>query len=228
MARSPKKSSRKRSRATGRSAKPMSKAPKGAKTVVFEHCLALPVERVHEVLTSERYLLTLDGMDPAVTAANKVVSARTETFDSGTVQAVVVMHPVPPAPEGGWGSNEARAAAEAEAAKNEVAQVTRVTQLQDDTCTMSAVLPLTNGIGEILSSFEFSAADAAESGGATDIVSDVETEQPYVKVVASLTIAVKISAVRTQFEQAFLARAEDTVVNGLRRIERLAATEETL
>lgn len=216
MVRSHKKSSAK-SRKKLSQKKTLPAAVKGAKTVTFQHRLMLPVEQVYEVLTSERYLLTLEGMDQAAAETSRIVSARTETFDSGTVQAVVVVHPVPAEPEQGWESEEVRRRAEADAARDEVAQVTRVTALRDGGFTMTSVLPLANGLGEVLSSFEFSGADDADS-----VVGAESGEVTVTEVVASLTISVKVSAVRVQFEQAFLAGAEDSVLKGLRRIETLS------
>lgn len=192
-----------------------------ARTVSFDSRLPLPVNRIYEVLTSEKYLLTLDEVAGA--EQSRIVSARREELESGTVQAVVVLHPVPPEPEGGWPDDAARQAAEKDSARREVAQVTRVTPLTSSAdatapslsaTTMTAVLPFPNSVGEVLSSFEF-------TGEEEDVASGKEKNGETV-VKASITVAVKQARMRKAVEDAFSAKAEETVKEGLQRILRLA------
>lgn len=198
-----------------------------AKKKKFTLHSALPIQELHAVLTSERYLLTNEGIENP--GSSRVVDADQSVRDDGTVTARVHMasqvkaagaaeQPEAEAAGGdevGVENNEQPAASEPK--EMHVEQTTTVSPIEEDrkglNFRFATIMPLPGRMGTVFTDMDVRPDDAGTG-------SDVAVE---------MRVDTSIPIIGPKLAKHLLGNSEESVGKGLRRAERLVTfpTDET-
>lgn len=172
-----------------------------AKKKSFTLHSSLPVQELHGILSSERYLLTTEGMENAQNS--RVEASQREIREDGTVAARVHM-------VSGGMTTTGEEGEEASTPEVHAEQTTTVSPISDTKrgpgFRFNTIMALPAGLGTLFTDMEFY-PDAEGTG------SDVQAE---------MRVDTKVPVIGAKFAKSMLAKSEETVGNGLRRAERLA------
>lgn len=198
-----------------------------AKKKKFTLHSALPIQELHAVLTSERYLLTNEGIENP--GNSRVVEAEQSVRDDGTVAARV--HMASQISAGGAAEHPEAAAAGGDEVGVEkdnqppasgpkemhVEQTTTVSPIEEDrkglNFRFATIMPLPGRMGTVFTDMDIRPDDA---GTGSDVTVDVRVDT-------------SIPIVGPKLAKHLLGNSEESVSKGLRRAERLVTfpTDET-
>lgn len=186
-----------------------------AKTKEFSSSVDLPIERVHQIVTSEQYLTTTDEMITESTV--EILHAERQVGDDGEVRAQVTVTSATPQdsdtpteekehqPEGLLNEDPHEPTGDGDSNGLETTQATIVSAPDaDGSFRMISDTPLPNGMGEMSTTFSFVPAGPSET---------------TVNVQAMANV--KIPIVGGKLAKKLLESSEQTVENGLERVRRL-------
>lgn len=167
--------------------------------------IALPLATVHEVVTSERYLLTTDKMvDPGDT---EIVEAQRELLDDGRVWARVVVQSADAASSGANSGDQPRE-------KASTSQVTTVHPVgRGGRFISESDMELPASLGTVNTVFEYLPVLDEESGA--EVAGRTRCEVDF-------SVDIDMPLIGGKLANHLLAKSEETVGNGIARIEALA------
>lgn len=195
-----------------------------AKKKKFTLHSVLPIQELHAVLTSERYLLTNEGIENP--GSSRVVEAEQSVRDDGTVTARVHMASQVKAAEqpeaAAAGGDEVGVENNGQPAASEpkemhVEQTTTVSPIEEDrkglNFRFATIMPLPGRMGTVFTDMDVRPDDAATG-------SDVAVE---------MRVDTSIPIIGQKLAKHLLGNSEESVGKGLRRAERLVTfpTDET-
>lgn len=167
-----------------------------AKSKKLSRSIDLPIARVYEVVSSERYLLTTEEMDKADSL--EIVDAHREVREDGSMTAAVISNYI--LGEG--------------AEKVESVHLSHLSvPAEDGSFELRTELPMPQGMAVVTSDFSFSPAEG--SGDSSEGATSVEVE---------ISVETKLPLLGAKLAKHLLNTADDGVDSGLGRVRRLAAS----
>ena len=186
-----------------------------AKKKTFKRTIALSLAEVHDVLSSEEYLLRVDQPEDGSTV--EMIDSQVDRDEQGRVTAKVEVE-ITPAETAAEGAEAAEQVAEGEVPDDQDAgsqkkgpmrfqQTTVVEPLDGDTCTAETAMPLPQGMGEMRMHFTYTPKRNAED------TSDVKIE-------VSVEVNVPVPMLGGIVARKILNNSDETIDKGLARIEK--------
>lgn len=142
-----------------------------AKKKTFKRSVELPIQTVHEVVTDEDYILSMEQQNEGATA--ELVHSDIQHGEDGSLVADVEVRFVPKPASNAEGGESAK-----EQKPMQISQHLEVGALQGNAFPVKNVVPLPAGIGEMTTSLQYEADPADASVTNVDVVVEAKVSVP--------------------------------------------------